>query len=85
MKRRRPVGWTPPRGGADTPDTIDAVSDADSPPARDALSCEALEPTKTAPLPLDDLRACAAAGPDRLKSCAGLGFGLIGKVRVRVS
>lgn len=65
MKRRRPVGWTPPRGGADTPDTTDAVSDADSPLARDARSCEALEPTKTAPLPLDDdLRAV----------CAGIGF-----------
>lgn len=64
MKRRRPVGWTPPRGGADTPDTIDAVSDADSPLARNALSCEALKPTETAPRPLDDdLRAvCAGIG-----------------------
>jgi len=74
MKRHRAAGWTPPRGGADTPDTIDAapdaVSDADSPLARDALardalSCEALEPAKTASLLLDDdLRAV----------CAGIGF-----------
>lgn len=64
MKRHRPAGSTPPRSDADTPDTIDAASDCGSPLARDALSCEALERTKNAPLPLDDdLRAiCAGIG-----------------------